>query len=56
MSSDSGARSVNGVRLHYEERGRGTPILCVHGAGSSALAWAAGRRRRLTGEPPRPRR
>ncbi|HSI30667.1 MAG TPA: alpha/beta hydrolase [Miltoncostaeaceae bacterium] len=40
MSSDSGARSVNGVRLHYEERGHGAPILCVHGAGSSALAWA----------------
>ncbi|HSI29931.1 MAG TPA: alpha/beta fold hydrolase, partial [Miltoncostaeaceae bacterium] len=40
MPSTSGGLSVNGVRLHYEERGRGTPVLCVHGAGSSALAWA----------------
>jgi esterase len=31
--------SVNGVRLHYEERGSGTPILGIHGAGSSALFW-----------------
>jgi esterase len=31
---------VNGVRLHYEERGEGAPILCIHGAGSSALVWA----------------
>jgi pimeloyl-ACP methyl ester carboxylesterase len=27
---------ANGVRLHYEERGEGAPILCIHGAGSSA--------------------
>jgi esterase len=31
---------ANGVRLHYEERGEGDPILCIHGAGSSALVWA----------------
>ena len=31
--------SVNGVQLFYEERGRGTPILGIHGAGSSALVW-----------------
>ena len=31
---------ANGVRLHYEERGEGGPILCIHGAGSSALAAA----------------
>ena len=31
--------SVNGVRLYYEERGSGTPILGIHGAGSSALFW-----------------
>ncbi|MGH2967653.1 MAG: alpha/beta fold hydrolase [Solirubrobacteraceae bacterium] len=35
-----GTRTVNGVRLYYEERGSGAPILCVHGAGSSALLWA----------------
>ena len=33
-------QAVNGVRLHYEERGEGNPILCIHGAGSSALVWA----------------
>ncbi|HEX6117404.1 MAG TPA: alpha/beta hydrolase [Solirubrobacterales bacterium] len=31
---------VNGVRIHVEEHGAGEPILCVHGAGGSALAWA----------------
>lgn len=31
--------SVNGVRLYYEERGSGAPILGIHGAGSSALFW-----------------
>lgn len=37
--------SVNGVRLYYEEHGSGTPILGIHGAGSSAVFWedAAGR-------------
>jgi len=32
-------RTVNGVRLHYEEHGAGAPILCVHGGGSAALMW-----------------
>jgi pimeloyl-ACP methyl ester carboxylesterase len=27
------------VRLHYEEHGAGAPILCLHGAGSSAVFW-----------------
>jgi esterase len=31
---------VNGIRLYYEEHGSGAPILCVHGAGSSARVWA----------------
>jgi esterase len=31
---------VNAVRLYYEEHGSGAPILCIHGAGSTALAWA----------------
>lgn len=31
---------VNGVELYYEEHGSGAPIVCVHGAGSTALAWA----------------
>lgn len=30
---------VNGCRLYYEERGSGTPILGIHGAGSSAVFW-----------------
>jgi pimeloyl-ACP methyl ester carboxylesterase len=31
--------TVNGIRLYYEEHGRGDPIACIHGAGSSALLW-----------------
>lgn len=31
---------VNGVRLYVEEHGEGVPILGIHGAGGSALAWA----------------
>ena len=31
--------TVNGVRLYYEEHGSGTPILGLHGAGSSAVFW-----------------
>jgi esterase len=31
--------TVNGVRLHVEEHGAGDPILCIHGAGGSALTW-----------------
>jgi pimeloyl-ACP methyl ester carboxylesterase len=30
---------VNGVRLYYEERGEGAPILGIHGAGSAAVFW-----------------
>jgi pimeloyl-ACP methyl ester carboxylesterase len=30
---------VNGIRLHYEERGSGGTILCIHGTGGSALGW-----------------
>jgi pimeloyl-ACP methyl ester carboxylesterase len=31
--------AVNGVQLHVEERGSGTAIVGIHGAGSSALFW-----------------
>ncbi len=31
--------SVNGIQLYYEERGSGTPIVGIHGAGSSAVFW-----------------
>ena len=30
---------VHGIRLYYEEHGEGTPILCIHGGGSSAVMW-----------------
>lgn len=30
---------VNGIRLYYYERGSGAPILCIHGAGTSAQLW-----------------
>lgn len=32
---------VNGVDLYYEERGTGTAILGLHGAGSAAVFWEA---------------
>jgi len=32
---------VNGIDLYYEDRGNGTPILCIHGTGGSALQWEA---------------
>lgn len=31
--------TANGVRLYYEERGAGAPILGIHGAGSAAVFW-----------------
>ncbi|MEO8093210.1 MAG: alpha/beta hydrolase [bacterium] len=34
------AAEVNGIRLYYEEQGEAAPIACIHGTGSSALAWA----------------
>ncbi len=30
---------VNDVLLYVEQRGSGTPILCIHGTGSSAMVW-----------------
>jgi pimeloyl-ACP methyl ester carboxylesterase len=30
---------AGGIRLHYEERGEGAPILGIHGTGSSAIVW-----------------
>jgi pimeloyl-ACP methyl ester carboxylesterase len=29
------------IRLYYEERGQGAPILCIHATGSSGLMWEA---------------
>jgi esterase len=31
---------VNGIRLYCEQHGSGAPILCIHGASGTALAWA----------------
>lgn len=31
---------TNGVERNHEEHGSGAPIVCIHGAGSTALAWA----------------
>lgn len=31
--------AVNGVGLYVEEHGRGAPIVCIHGAGGTTLAW-----------------
>jgi pimeloyl-ACP methyl ester carboxylesterase len=39
---------VNGVSLYYEEHGAGEPILCIHGTGSSAAAWALATRKLAT--------
>lgn len=31
---------INGIQLHYQDRGRGTALLLIHGLGSSAEDWA----------------
>jgi pimeloyl-ACP methyl ester carboxylesterase len=33
---------ANGIRLYYEEHGEGTPILGIHGSGSSSIVLWAG--------------
>jgi esterase len=38
--SRTAQQRVNGIRLYCEEHGSGGPILCIHGAGGTALAWA----------------
>jgi len=32
--------TTGSIRLYYEERGAGDPILCIHGSLSSAMTWA----------------
>ena len=32
---------INGVGLYVEERGSGAPIVCIHGAGGTTLAWTS---------------
>lgn len=39
-TATSGATvTINGVGLYVEERGSGAPIVCIHGAGGTTLAW-----------------
>jgi pimeloyl-ACP methyl ester carboxylesterase len=33
--------AVNGIQLYYERHGQGTPLLFIHGLGSSTRDWAA---------------
>jgi 3-oxoadipate enol-lactonase len=33
--------AVNGIQLYYEQHGQGTPLLFIHGLGSSTRDWAA---------------
>jgi pimeloyl-ACP methyl ester carboxylesterase len=33
--------AINGVGLYVEERGNGAPIVCIHGAGGTTLAWTS---------------
>jgi pimeloyl-ACP methyl ester carboxylesterase len=40
VADDRGGR--NGIRLYYEEHGEGTPILGIHGSGSSSIVMWAG--------------
>lgn len=30
---------INGVRIHYQEKGSGTPVVLIHGYASSAYSW-----------------
>ena len=34
--------TVNGVRLAYEQRGEGTPLLMICGTGQTAAMWELG--------------
>lgn len=40
MSSASYARDVNGITVHYEDRGAGTPLVLVHGHPFDRTMWA----------------
>lgn len=33
--------AINGVGLYVEERGSGAPVVCIHGAGGTTLAWTS---------------
>ena len=35
QDSSSGYASVNGLKMYYEIHGKGTPLVLIHGAGST---------------------
>jgi pimeloyl-ACP methyl ester carboxylesterase len=32
--------NVEGIKIHYNDVGEGTPVLCIHGGGPGATAWS----------------
>jgi pimeloyl-ACP methyl ester carboxylesterase len=40
MESTSKYLNVNGISTHYHERGKGEPVLLIHGSGPGVTAWA----------------
>ena len=38
MAAESKFVTIEGVRIHYQEMGSGTPLICIHGAGPGASA------------------
>ena len=38
-SGSSHSATIDGVRLHYQEKGAGTPLLLIHGYTSSTYSW-----------------
>ncbi len=39
-SSSSHYIDVDGIKLHYNDVGKGEPVLCIHGGGPGATAWS----------------
>jgi len=38
-AEDSHFADIDGVRLHYQEKGTGTPLILIHGYTSSTYSW-----------------
>ena len=38
-SSYSHFATIDGVRIHYQEKGTGTPLVLIHGLSSSTYSW-----------------
>lgn len=41
MSNDAQYASINGLRLHYIDRGQGPPVVLLHGLGATHADWEA---------------